>query len=168
MDPQTERATAIGKLSRLIGEIRIAMLTTITAEGRLRSRPITTQKARFDGDLWFLTRLGSAKVREVRQHQQVNLSFASPKDNAYVSITGTAEVVDDAQKAAELWDPSYQSWFPGGPNDPELAVIRVNVERAEYWEAPAHTWPLEAGFVVLAPDQQDSIDRHAVVVLTKE
>lgn len=95
--------------------------------------------------------MGSAKIEEARQHRRVGLTYARSEDNSYVALTGTAEVVVDAKKAEELWDPSYRAWFPEGPNDPDLALIKVSVEMAEYWSAPALTWPVPAGFVVIAP-----------------
>jgi general stress protein 26 len=168
MGPKTERDQAIRKLAELIGEIRVAMLTTVTEDGALWSRPLLTQRARFDGDLWFITKAESAKVREVQQHRRVSLSYAKPEANAYVTVAGTAQVVSDPKKAEELWDASYQRWFPGGPSDPDLALIRVSAERAEYWEAPTLTWPFVAGFVVTAPDQTDDPEFHARIVLKKD
>ena len=93
------------------------------------------------------------------------LTYAKPGDNCYVAIAGTAEVIVDAKKVQDLWAPSYQAWFPGGPNDPDLALIKVSVETAEYWSAPALTWPLSAGFVVMAPAQRDDPQFHARIVL---
>ncbi len=168
MDAQTDHDRAIRKLAELIGEIRVAMLTTVTEDGALWSRPLLTQRARFDGDLWFITRAESAKVREVQRHRRVSLSYAKPEANAYVTVSGTAEVVSDPKKAEELWDPSYQRWFPGGTSDPDLALIRVRAERAEYWEAPTLTWPFVAGFVVMAPGQRDDPGFHAKIVLKKD
>ena len=89
------RDQAIRTVAEIIGRIRIAMLTTLTGDGAFRSRPITTHGARFDGDLWFLTRMGSAKIEEVRQHRRVGLTYARSEDNSYVALTGTAEVVVD-------------------------------------------------------------------------
>jgi hypothetical protein len=101
----------------------------------------------------------------VRQHRLVGLTYATPTDNTYVSLSGTAQVVVDQAKAEALRDPSYQAWFPGGPSDPDLALIKVTVELAEYWAAPALTWPLSAGSVVMAPDQRDDPRFHATIVL---
>ena len=154
---------AIRTLAELIGQIRIAMLTTVSEAGALRSRPILTHGARFDGDLWFLTHLGSAKVEELHRDRRVGVTYV--RHNAYIALSGIAHVVIDPGKAEELWDPSYQEWFAGGPHDPDLALIRVRVELAEYWTAPAFTWPLSAGFVVMAPDQRDDPRFHAALVL---
>ena len=44
----------------------------------------------------------------------MGLTYNSPGHNMYVSLSGTARGVVDQKKAADLWDPSYQTWFPGG------------------------------------------------------
>ena len=110
----SEHERAVAQLAALIGQIKIAMLTTVTEEGALRRRPITTQGARFDGDLRFFTRIGSSKVDDVRQDRRVGLTYSTSSDNAYVSLSGTARVIVDPAKSAECWDPSCQTWFPGG------------------------------------------------------
>ena len=163
----TEHGQTIERLATIIRKIRIAMLTTLTDDGAFRSRPITTHGARFDGDLWFLTRVDAAKLDELEQHPRVGVSYASPTDNTYVSLSGTARISLDRAKARELWDPSYAMWFPGGPTDPELALVKITIELAEYWAAPAHTWPLSAGFVVMSPEHRNDPAFHARVVLRR-
>jgi general stress protein 26 len=113
------------------------MLTTVEADGCLRSRPMATQDTAFDGTLWFFTRVDTAKVHEIERDRHVNLSFANPSDEVYVSVSGTARVVRDQAKAKELWNPLYKAWFPQGVDDPELSLLRVEVEKAEYWDSPS-------------------------------
>ena len=165
MSSQTERQQAIEKLGELIGKIRVAMLTTVTEAGTLWSRPILTQRAKFDGDLWLVSKSDAPKTREVRLNSQVSLAFVKPDENIYVSVSGIAEIVDDSAKVEQLWDASYEGWFPEGPKIPNLALIRVSVERAEYWDAPSSTWRLGAGFVVMAPEQRDNPEFHARITL---
>src|SRR4028118_401596 len=102
---ETTRDEAITKLNEMIKDIRIAMLTTQAPEGSLRGRPMATQEAPFDGDLWFFTGAASHKVDEVEDEHHVHLSYAAPEDNRYVSISGRASVVRDRAKAQELWSP---------------------------------------------------------------
>ncbi len=135
------------KLGELIKEVKIAMLTTVTAEGSLRSRPMATQKTEFDGDLWFFTGASSPKADEIEQDSNVNLSYASPESNTYVSASGTAQVVQDKERAKELWNPIMKAWFPKGLDDPNLALLRVRVEEAEYWDFSSSTMVQIAGFV---------------------
>jgi general stress protein 26 len=139
--------TDIEKIRDLIKGIRFAMLTTIDEDGSLRSRPMATQEAEFDGDLWFFTAAGSPKVDEVERDERVNVSYAAPDDNRYVSLSGTARLVRDGTKAKELWTPALKAWFPEGLDDPDLALLRVRVEKAEYWDSPSSKMVQLAGFV---------------------
>ena len=126
---------------------------------------MTTQLAKVDGELWFFTKRESPKADEIKRHRRVSLSYAKPDDNSYVSISGTAELITDPKKAQELWDPSYEQWFPQGASDPSLILIRVRVEQAEYWHAPSSAFTLQAGFVVLAPERRANPEFHAKIAM---
>jgi general stress protein 26 len=144
----TERTEAIKKLRDLIKGINIAMLTTVDeSDGTLRSRPMGTQQVEFDGDLWFFTRASAPKVGEVEREQQVNVSYADAGHNRYVSVSGTAHLVRDRKKNQELWNHLFKDWFPEGLDDPDLALLRVAVEKAEYWDSPSGKLVALAGFV---------------------
>ncbi len=123
------------KIAELVKGIRIAMMTTVAKDGTLSSRPMAVQDTPFDGTLWFLTRQGSEKVEELAEDKKVTLTFAEPKDSKYISLKGVASVSQDRQKIKELWNPMYKAWFPKGEDDPEIAVLRVEVSEGDYWEA---------------------------------
>lgn len=137
---------SVEKLRELIKDIKIAMLTTTEADGTLRSRPMGTQQTEFDGDLWFFTGKSSGKVAEIQHDQHVNVSYADPGDNRYVSVSGRAELIDDKAKEKELWNPFIKAWFPQGLDDPDLTLLKVKVESAEYWDAPSSTMVNLVGF----------------------
>ncbi|MBD0325974.1 MAG: pyridoxamine 5'-phosphate oxidase family protein, partial [Pyrinomonadaceae bacterium] len=119
----------------------------VEADGTLRSRPMSTQQVEFDGDLWFFTRASAPKVDEVRRDERVNVSYAKPEDQRYVSISGTAQIVRDRRKIEELWKPELKAWFPKGLEDPDIALLKINVEQAEYWDSPSSTMAHIFGFV---------------------
>jgi general stress protein 26 len=98
---------------------------------------MATQNKAFDGELWFFTSISSGKVHEIQADQHVNLAYADPGSNRYVSVSGIANVVQDRRKADELWNAEVQAWFPKGLDDPELALIHVEVTEAQYWDAPS-------------------------------
>jgi general stress protein 26 len=135
------------KLWDLIKNIKYAMLTTVHEDGTLHSRPMATQKVEFDGDLWFFTWKNTEKVFNVQKEKQVSLAYASPDDNRFVSVSGRAKVVTDRERAAELWQPGLKAFFPKGLDDPDLALLRVRVESAEYWDAPSAPIVQLVGFV---------------------
>ena len=130
----TEQEVNIRKLATMIRGIKVAMLTTMGPDRSLHSRPMVSQEVDFDGALWFFTQAGSEKTGEIRQNPLVNASYVCTEEHHYVSLTGHASVVQDRDKMEELWSPSYRAWFPQGLDDPQLALLRVDVEQAEYWD----------------------------------
>jgi general stress protein 26 len=139
VEQSTYRKERLEKLDALIKNIRIAMLTTVEQDGSLRSRPMVALPVAFEGELWFFTSVDASKVTESQQHQQINVSFADPEHQDYVSMSGTASFVRDRQRMEELWSPRFSRWFPKGLEEPSLALLKVNVETAEYWDAPSST-----------------------------
>lgn len=137
----------VQKLAELIKDIKFAMLTTVEPDGSLRSRPMATQNKPFDGTLWFFTEINSGKVSEIQGDHQVNVSYAQPDAQKYISISGIANVVQDRAKAEEFWSPAYKAWFPEGLDDPSLALLKIQVTQAEYWDSPEGAVVRLAGFV---------------------
>ncbi|MCT9868134.1 pyridoxamine 5'-phosphate oxidase family protein [Paenarthrobacter aurescens] len=127
----------INKVVDIINDSRIGMLTTINDAGVLVSRPLAVQDVKDDGDMWFFTGLGTSQVAHVRQDPRVNVSFG--KNTEWVSVAGTAEVVTDRQKIHEMWNQVVEAWFPDGPDTPDVCLLRVDSESAEYWTSPGGT-----------------------------
>ncbi|MCH1641396.1 pyridoxamine 5'-phosphate oxidase family protein [Paenibacillus timonensis] len=127
---QAAHREAVETVRKLIKGIEIAMLTTVTQEG-LVSRPMKTQEVEFDGDLWFLTKEETDKYTQLKQHPNVNVSYVG---DSYVSVRGTAEVVNDRGKIEQFWNPAYAKFLHTTSDDPNLILIKVKAEAAEYWE----------------------------------
>lgn len=124
------------KIGELIKGIRITMMSTIARDGSIDSRPMVTQETdAFDGTVWFLTRGESGKVYEIERDAHVTLIYADPSDSKYVMAKGRASVSEDRAKIKVLWNPMYKAWFPAGEDDPSIAVLRVDIAEAQYWEA---------------------------------
>lgn len=124
------------RLRELIQGVKFAMLTTRAVDGTLTSRPMTTLQTDFDGSLWFIASADSVQAMDIEQRPKVNVGYASPESGRYVSVQGTAEVTRDAGKAKALWNPVFEAWFPAGPEDANLAVLRIEIASADYWETP--------------------------------
>jgi general stress protein 26 len=135
-EPQWQ-SEAIEKIWSLIKDIHVAMLTTTDPNGSLYSRPMATQQDHFTGELFFLTRAHSGKVDEIRDHSKVNLTYVDTHHSTFVSLSGSASLSRDRARINELWHPSLKAWFPNGEDDPEITVLTVRVEEAEYWDAPS-------------------------------
>jgi general stress protein 26 len=124
------------KLGELIADIDIALVTTVESDGTLHTRPLATLAFEPDGDLWFFISLDSAKLDEPDQDTHVSVAYSHPGKHTYVAVAGTAQVLKSRAKAKQLWMPVARAWFPEGVDDSHLALLRVRVERAEYWTSP--------------------------------
>jgi general stress protein 26 len=124
------------KFGELIADIRVAMVTTVEADGTLHTRPLATLSYESGDELWFFTKADSAKVDELEQDMRVSVAYADTAKNNYVAVAGTGEIVRDPGKAKELWTPFARAWFPEGLDDPDLVLLHVRMERAEYWTSP--------------------------------
>ncbi len=134
------------KLWDLVKAIEFAMMVT-EDEGMLRSRPMALAQKEFDGSFWFFTKASAHKVTEVGQDQRVNLAFSHPGKQDYVSVSGTASLVRDRAAIDAHWSEPVRTWFPKGKDDPEIALLQVKVQQAEYWDAPSSTMLHAYGYV---------------------
>ncbi len=117
-----------------VKKVKFAMLTTIEEDGEIHTRPMATNQMDDDGTLWFFTKAHTAKVDEVKQDQRVGLSYSDPAGDTYVTASGTATVVRNRKKIEELWNDTLKAWFPKGLEDPDIALLKVTPDRAEYWD----------------------------------
>lgn len=122
------------KVAELIKGNRTAMLTTVDPDGTFMSRPMALQEVEFDGDLWFFAERDSRKVQQMSGNPYVNVTISST--STWVSLTGTASVVEDDARKQELWNPFVEAWFPDGKTSPGIVLLKVEGESAEYWDTP--------------------------------
>ncbi len=130
-------AESISKVTDIINDSHIGMFTTINEEGALVSRPLAVQEVKDDGDMWFFTSSTTSQVAHIRANPAVNVSFG--KRTEWVSVAGTAEVVTDRQLIHDKWNQVVEAWFPDGPDTPEVVLLHVDSDSAEYWTSPGGT-----------------------------
>lgn len=122
------------ELTEKIKDIKFAMLTTENEDGFLHSRPMATLEADSDRALWFFTGKSTLKAREIGVNPKVNLAYADGGHNTFISVAGEARLFEDRAKAEKLWNPIMKAWFPKGLDDPDLVLLKVEIEEAEYWD----------------------------------
>ena len=147
-----QTSDSVSQLNELIGGMGFAMLTTVRPNGQLHSVPMACQGADADGVIWFLSANNTEKVEAVRTSQQVNLSYTDPAAQRYVSVSGYCELVRDQAKAKTLWKPEYKAWLPGGVDDPNLILLKIDIQQAEYWDASQGRMVNLVGFASAAFD----------------
>jgi general stress protein 26 len=169
MEIDEQHNAALAKVAEMVGEAKFAMLTTSEKDGTLRSRPMATMQLDREGNLWFFTSLSSSKIAETQRDQQVNLSYARTDKQDYLSVSGAAELVHDKEKIQALWSPWVKPWFPKGPDDPDLALLKVSIMEAEYWDAPDSATARAYGLVkALATGETDALGEHGKLDVKEE
>ena len=157
---------AFHKLQELVREIDIAMVTTVTPDGALHSRPMATAAFEDEGILWFFTADDSGKVHDLEAEHGVNVSYADPRRSRYVSVTGNATIIHDDEKARGLWKSSFKMHFPRGLDDPHLALLAVRIESAEFWDSPASKMVQFLAITKAAPTGDDpELNEHTKVAI---
>lgn len=120
------------RLNDLISGFNTAMLTTVGLEGDLQSRPMAIADSSEEGELWFVTDRNSEKVFELTGDERVSVTMQSM--TKYISLNGSCQLVDDREKISELWNDAWLGWFPDGPGDPRIVLLRMNAESGEFWD----------------------------------
>ena len=152
----------IEDLYQLIDGIEIAMFTTRRPDGQLVSRPMATQTQAEGTDLWFVTDIESHKLDELEFDSHVNLAYYRDRTREWVSVSGTASISQDRRIIHELYQKDWKAWFgdqggerDGGPDDPRLALVLVDVESVVYLKvnkpAPVVLFEVAKGMVTGAP-----------------
>jgi len=136
----------VQKLWSMIKTVGFAMLVTEDGD-HLRGRPMAASQSEFDGTLWFFTRASTHKVSEVEHDARVCVTYAEPSKQDYVSLSGHAKLVRDKAAIKAHWTEGLRTWFPKGQDDPDIAILEVKVDSAEYWDAPSSTMLHAYGYV---------------------
>jgi general stress protein 26 len=136
MEIEQQHNAELEPVARMVKDIGFAMMTTVAADGTLHSRPMSTMQMDAEGNLWFFTSILSPKMNEATEHSKVALTYAKADIQDFVAISGTASVVRDKAKMLSLWTPWIKPWFPRGVDDPDLALLKVSIDDAQYWDAP--------------------------------
>lgn len=135
--PPTADQSPQDKLAELIKGIRIAMVTTHDQGGTLHTRPMFAQQTGEDGDIWLVASGSSTIVQELRDQSPILVTFAEPADRRFLVVRGVGYVRHDRTKIDTLWNPAMKAWFPAGPSDPDIALVRIVAHEAEYWDSPS-------------------------------
>jgi general stress protein 26 len=128
------------------------------------ARPMTAQLKGPHGPIWFFTSTDAQLVRHLSQSRRVVATFTSKGHDLFASVQGDLSRDTDPANVDALWNRYVAAWFEGGKDDPKLALLRLDADRAEIWEDASS---LIAGLKVIlgADPKEDYKDKVAKVTL---
>jgi general stress protein 26 len=130
----TDKNDIRAKVYDILKSFSTAMFVTTGPSGRPEARPMHVARVEDEaGDIWFFTGRGATLVEEIKAETTVLLAFQN-ENSAYLSLRGKARLVEDRNRIKEMWKEPYRIWFPGGAEDPDVALVAVNPIDAEYWD----------------------------------
>lgn len=124
------------KTVEIMREQRFVMLSSVTADGKIVSHPMTPQQVEDDASVWFFLGKQGGQADALAANPHVNLAFA--ETGSWLSVAGTVQYVEDRAKTEELWDGQVEAYFPGGLEDPNLGLVKFTADSAEYWGIPGN------------------------------
>jgi general stress protein 26 len=134
MEKNLQNEEATKKFRKLVEEIRTCMFITDNRDEN-HTRPMSTIEVESNGTLWFYTDVRSIKVEEISSSKEVHLTYAHPGKESYLDVWGNASVVTDRKQIKDKWTPIVKAWFPQGPEDPNIALLKVTPTNSYYWDA---------------------------------
>ena len=133
MNQHTEHEARIWDL---LEQTAVGMLTT-RYDGGLRARPLEARPDRDGGVIYFITDVRGLKDDEIEADGSVCFTLTNAHDKAYLSLTAHASVLRDPLLAAKYWKKTDDVWWPGGPEDKFVRVLKLEPTRAELWDGPS-------------------------------
>jgi general stress protein 26 len=129
-----EQEDTRAKVHDIIKGFSTAMFVSVGPAGKPEARPMQIAKFLEDSDeICFFTGRGGTLAEEIKADSVVLLAFQN-ENSSYLSLRGSARVVQDPARIQQYWKEPYRVWFPGGPTDPEIALVQVKAIDAEYWD----------------------------------
>ncbi len=122
---------AIERIWQFVEKIGTCMMVTWDGQEQ-HSRPMAARPDKNAGVIRFLTDVTGRKDDEISRYPTINLSFADPGSNKYVSLSGTASVSNDRAKIAELWSEFDKAWWES-EDDPNIRVLVFDPVNGEVW-----------------------------------
>jgi general stress protein 26 len=125
---------AIPEIAALINKIDICHLATRGDDGELHARPMSNNgEVEWDGRSWFFAPADGRLVAELRADPAAVAAYRAGEAYDFISVSGRAVVETDPELKKQYWQAELERWFPNGPDDPNVALIRLDAENAEWW-----------------------------------
>lgn len=116
----------------------VCMMVTLDGN-QMRARPMAGLAMPENNSIWFFSNKNTHKDEEIKQNPCACLTFADMKGQTFVSVSGKMKCIFDTDLVHKLWNEGVATYFPDGPDDPNIVLLNFTPETGEYWDAPSNT-----------------------------
>ena len=128
-----------------IAKVPFCVASTAAENGEVNARVLQPGKLRDDWSVWFVTNRRCRKVVEMERSGRLTLTYQYDPEKAYVTVVGRPVIDNDVVLKRAIWGPASARWHPGGPEDPNVVVVKLIVDRIELWSATRDVMPEPKG-----------------------
>ena len=122
------------EVSALLQTFDVCMMTTISMDGDINSRPMLQNKeVEYDGYLYFFSLKDTRKVRDLQDIPTVSLTYQDKENTMFLQVHGEAEMTDSPKEMAPFWDNNLDKWWHLREHTEGMCMIRVKVAWIRYW-----------------------------------
>nr|CAA6830099.1 MAG: General stress protein [uncultured Thiotrichaceae bacterium] len=123
----------LDNINDIIEDFSVAMLTSIDVNNKLSACPMTLVCHEEEtGIVYFATSEQAGKVSDIENNPHAALTFQS--NTQFVSLSGMASISNDRELIHKLFKPAWEAWFPEGPGQEDIRLIKFNADQGEYWD----------------------------------
>ena len=148
---QWSRDELIAVAREIMTATRYCALITTEGPGRAHARTMDAFAPDENMVVWLATNPRSRKVVEIRRNPRVTLYYFDRESQAYVTLYGTARLVNDRAEKERRWKEDWKAFYPD--RDKSYLLIKVTPDRLEIVDVKkgivsgAPTWqPPSVGF----------------------
>jgi general stress protein 26 len=127
-------------IARKLKDIDFAMLSTVTANGEIASRPMSNNgDVEYDGDNYFFAFENTHTIKEIEANAKVGLTFVGAKGllgkpPIFIAIEAKAQLIRDKAQFEAHWNSDIEEWAKDGIDTPGLTLIKAHATRIHYWD----------------------------------
>ena len=141
-----DTATLLAIARETIDKVPLCFAITVAENGEANARVVQTGKLRDDWSVGFMTERYCRKVLEIERTGRLTLAYQYDPEKSYVTLIGRPVIIDDVALKRSVWNPNADRWHPGGPDDPNVVIVRLITERIEIWSSGRDVMPEPKGF----------------------
>ena len=123
--PAENRADVLNAARDLIRDSHYCALITIGEDGQPQARAMDPFEPTEDFHVWLGTNARTHKIAQIRNNSRVTLYYFTPDSPGYVTVLGSARIVDDPDTKLRFWKEEWKGFYENGNQGSDYILIEV-------------------------------------------